>query len=277
MMTSDYIIDVSEADFEYQVLQYSRQMPVIVDFWAEWCAPCRVLGPILEKLAIEGQGSFRLAKVNVDENPGLAQLYQVRSIPVVKAFSDGRIKSEFSGLRPEPFIRDFIRSIAPNQSDLLIEKGNSLLQLMQPGNAENAFRQALDFSPNHPAALLGLVRSLLFQGKAQEAGSIISYFPPSREYSITENLQPLLEALLTPIPEPDSKNNPLHATYINALRLMKRGNFEAAMDGFLDILRQDKRFLDGLPRRIMLGIFELYGNESSITRQYRNELSLVLF
>lgn len=277
MMTSDNIVDVSEADFEYQVLNYSQQIPVIVDFWAEWCAPCRVLGPILEKLTHEAQGSFRLAKVNVDENPGLAQRYQVRSIPAVKGFLDGKLTSEFAGVRPEPFIREFIRSIAPNRSDLAIEKGYSLLQLNQPRNAQIAFNQALEFSPNNPSALLGLCRSLILQGNAKECLPIINQFPASREYNSAETLRSLIDVILAPLPELDIESEPLHAAYTNVIRLIKRSNYEAAMDGILDILRQDKQYLNGTPKKIMLAIFELLGDSNPITKQYRNELALVLF
>ena len=165
MTPSEFIIDVNEADFEYQVLAYSQQVPVVVDFWAEWCAPCRVLGPQLEQLAQEAQGNFRLAKVNVDQNQNLALRYAVRSIPAVKAFRNGQMISEFLGVQPEPRLRDFIRSIAPTDSDLLIEKGNSLLSMLRPGAAEQTFRQALETTPEHPAGLLGLSKSLLQQGK----------------------------------------------------------------------------------------------------------------
>jgi len=122
MNPSDHIVDVSESDFEVQVIVYSQQVPVVVDFWAEWCAPCRVIGPILEKLATEAGGSFRLAKLNVDQNPKLAMRYAVQSIPSVKIFKDGVVVSEFVGAIPENQIRDYFKEVVPNPSDLLLEK-----------------------------------------------------------------------------------------------------------------------------------------------------------
>ncbi|MCH7664025.1 MAG: thioredoxin, partial [Chloroflexi bacterium] len=122
-MTSEYIIEVSEREFQNEVLAFSSQTPVIVDFWAEWCIPCRTLGPILEKLTQEAQGAFRLAKVNVDENPRLAQQYQISSIPAVKAFHGGEVINEFIGIRPEPEVREFLGSLAPSANDLVVEKG----------------------------------------------------------------------------------------------------------------------------------------------------------
>src|SRR4030066_697267 len=138
-MTSEYIKTVTETDFEYEVVAYSNQTPVVVDFWAEWCRPCKTLTPILVKIAEENRGSFRLAKVNVDENPNLALRFSVRSIPNVKAFHDGQMVSEFLGLQPEQRVREFIHNLAPSQIDLLLEKGQSQLESLNWTDAESSF------------------------------------------------------------------------------------------------------------------------------------------
>jgi putative thioredoxin len=277
-MTADFIVDVSEADFEYEVLTYSQQIPVVVDFWAEWCVPCRTLSPLLERLTREAQGAFRLAKVNVDENPSLSLRYAVRSIPVVKAFRNGQMVTEFIGAQPEPRIREFLRSIAPSKNDLALERGASLLGMRQPEKAEKAFRDVLAVTPGYPAALLGLSKSLILQGKISEAHTILTTFPSSREFSSAETLRPLTEAL-TRLDNGQifETENPLDAAYYNALRLVKRGNLEAAMDGLLDILRENKKYRNGEARRIIVSLLELLGENDPITRQYRNELSLALF
>jgi len=276
MMASDFIVNVNEADFEYEVLAYSQQIPVIVDFWAEWCAPCRVLGPILEKLVQEAQGGFRLAKVDVDQNSNLAARYQVRSIPAVKAFKDGRVVAEFMGFRPEPQVREFLRGISPSPGDLALEKGQSLLRDHQPRAAEIAFRQSLENIPDQPAALLGLCRSLVLQRQYPESLRIIKNFPASREYNSAEALLPLLIAVNNLDQDSDS-DDPLDAAYWNAVRIVKRGNYEAAMDGLLDILRQDKHYRDDRARKLIVSIFELLGEEDPVTQQYRSELAQVLF
>ena len=276
MMTSDNIIEVTEADFEYQVLVYSQQTPVVVDFWAEWCQPCRILGPILENLAQEAQGIFRLAKLNVDENPNLAIRYAVRSIPVVKAFRNGEIIAEFIGVQPENRIREFIRSIAPSQSDLILEKGLSLLQLGKFNEAERAFREVLEDEPDDTRAQLGLVKCLLLQGKVEESNRILTNFPASREFNTAMQLLPLAKALVEQNKSPYS-DNPLEASFNNALRLVKLGNVEAAMDGLLDILRTDKTFRNGETRKIMVALLELLGENNPQTKQYRSELASVLF
>jgi putative thioredoxin len=276
-MTVDYIKVVNESDFEYEVIAYSKQVPVIVDFWAEWCRPCKSLTPLLEKFAIEGQGSFRLAKVNVDENPNLALRFSVRSIPNVKAFRDGQVVSEFLGLQPEPRVKEFIRNLAPSQIDLVLEKGQSLLESMAWSEADQSFRQFLTKNPNNPAGLLGLLKSSMMQGKFSEARQILDEFPPSPEYTRMEALRPLFTALWAEISNKPISDDPLAATYRNALRLVLRGNLAAAMDGIIDILRQDKHYHNDDARKILLGLFEVLGDNHPLTQQYRRELAMVLF
>jgi putative thioredoxin len=277
MSASDFIINVTESDFEYEVLAYSQQTPVVVDFWATWCGPCKTLGPMLERLAEEAQGNFRLAKVNVDENTNLAIRYGVRSIPAVKAFRNGEMVSEFIGLQPEPRLREFLGVLAPAKSDLILEKANSLLGLRQPKSAELAFREVLDDVPGSPAALLGLAKALLLQGRSNEAGLVLLDFPASRELSKVELLRSLVEAMNRLENGEGLSDDPLYAAFENALRLIKRGNVEAALDGLLDVIRQDKRYRNGLARQVFVAVLELMGEENPSTREYRNELAAVLF
>jgi putative thioredoxin len=276
-MVSDYIKVVTEADFEYEVIAFSNQIPVIVDFWAEWCRPCKTLTPLLEKYAIEAQGSFRLAKVNVDDNPNLALKFNVRSIPNVKAFRDGQIVSDFLGLQPEPRVKDFIRNLAPSQFDLLLEKGQSQLESMNWIDAANSFRQFLAKSSNHPAGMLGLLKANLMLGNFSEARQILDEFPPSREYAHIELLRPLFNALWREKTNQEVGEDPLDAAYNNVLRLMLRGNLPAAMDGILDILRQNKHYNNDEARKVLLGLFVVLGDNHPLTEQYRRELALVLF
>jgi putative thioredoxin len=275
--TSEYIKVVNEPDFEYEVIAYSNQIPVVVDFWAEWCRPCKSLTPLLEKFAIEGQGSFRLAKVNVDENPNLALRYGVRSIPNVKAFRDGQVISEFLGLQPEPRVKEFIRNLAPSRIDLLLEKGQSLLESMDWAHASDTFQQFLLKSPNHPAGILGILKANLMQGKFSEAKHILDEFPSSPEYARMETLKPLFNALWSASSNQVIVDNPMDATYQNALRLVLRGNLPAAMDGLIDILRQDKHYRNDEARKVLLGLFEVLGDHHPLTQQYRRELAMVLF
>jgi putative thioredoxin len=277
-MTSDFIINVSESNFEFEVLAYSQQTPVVVDFWAEWCGPCKSLGPTLETLAQQGQGSFRLAKVNVDENPNLAVRYGILSIPAVKAFRDRTVVAEFVGAQPEQRVREFLQSIAPTKGDLALAKGQSLLYSQEAAKAETAFRESLSASPTNSAALLGLAKSLILQGETGESFEILSSFPASRDFNAAQTLTPLIEAMQdlkeSKLPE---EENPLDPAFKRAIQLILRGNFEAAMDGLIEILRENKQYRDGKPRLILIALFELLGKENPITHQYRNELASVLF
>jgi putative thioredoxin len=276
-MASNHIVDVSETDFESEVLNYSQNTPVVVDFWATWCVPCKVLGPLLERLAGEGRGAFRLARVDVDANPNLALRYGVRSIPAVKAFANGQVAAEFTGALPEPRVREFIKKLAPSEGDLILEKANSLLHQHQWAAAEESYRQVLEQTPDSPAGLLGLSKVLLAQGRSDEARQILRNFPASREYSSAEILVPLTEAYLRLQNLSGEETDPQAPAYNNSLRLASRGNIPSALDGLLDILRQEKQYRNGQARKVFLALLELLGAEDPQARQYRNELASVLF
>jgi putative thioredoxin len=276
-MVSDFIVHVDESDFEYQVLQYSTQVPVVVDFWASWCVPCRVLGPKLEGLAREGKGSFRLAKVNVDENTKLAKYYKVRNIPAVKAFVNGNVVAEFSGVLADEGLRDFVRRLAPEPIDLMYDKGMSLLKQGDYTGAMDAFREFLSAHPDHPGALLGLVRTLLLQGKGEEAPHLLRNFPASSEYNTAQFLKPVARAFSEFKDAPVESDNVLEAAFMNGIRLARRGNILAAMDGFLDILRKDKDFRDGEVKDVFVGLLALIGEDHPEARGYRNDLSAAIY
>jgi putative thioredoxin len=278
MGNTDYIIDVNETDFEYEVISYSHNTPVVVDFWAEWCRPCKTLGPILEKLAIEMKGAFRLARLDVDQNPNLAILYNVRSIPTVKAFSEGEPVSEFVGLLPEPRIREFVLSITPPSGlNLALEKAKSLLLQHDWKDAAPLYQEVLEQNPDHPAALLGLAKCMLALGQHHEALAILTAFPASKEFKQSEILLPFARAITAyqtnQLPEEDE----LDAAYRNCIRLALRGNNLAALDGLLDILRQNRHYRQDKARLTFLSLLELQGEEDPQTRQYRAELASTLF
>jgi len=276
-MDSPNIINVTESNFEYEVIKYSYTIPVIVDFWAEWCVPCKMLDPILRKMAAERSGDFRLAKINVDENQSLAMRFNVRGIPAVKAFRDGEIVAQFTGIQSESKIREFLQELIPSHLDLSLEKGNSLIMAEEWDESIKTFRKVIDENPGHPGALLGLTKCLLAKGRGTEARDIINSFPLSHEFSTAEKLKPLAETLVRYVKTGIATDDPMEATYNHALRLISIGNLPAAMDGILEVLRKDKNYRNGEPKQVILGLFEILGTQNPTTRQYQKELASVLF
>jgi len=165
-------MDVTDATFERDVLEASRERPVVVDLWAPWCAPCHMLSPIIEKVVAETEGRVLLAKVNVDENPGIAQAFRVQGIPAVFAIRDGKVVDSFVGAYPEPAVRDFVNKLAPAETvvDVLIAEGT-----------EPSLRQALELEPGNERAAVGLVELLLVRGELEEAASILERFPETEQ------------------------------------------------------------------------------------------------
>jgi putative thioredoxin len=278
MMASDFIIDVNELDFEYEVLAYSQNIPVVVDFWATWCQPCKILGPMLEAMVKEAGGAFRLARVDVDKNPNLALRYSVRSIPTVKAFTNGQVVGEFVGMVPEERLREFLEKITPpSPQQLQLEKADSVLKMGQWQEAEKLYRDLIEGSVEMPGTLLGLSKALLLQNKNGEALDILRNFPASRLSVTAELLRPYAEDVVALANGRLADETDLDAAYQMATRLASRGNLPAALDGFLDILRQDKNYRRGRARLVILSLLELMGEEDPQSRQYRAELASVLF
>jgi len=277
-MAPGHIIDVTEADFEYEVLAYSQNTPVVVDFWANWCRPCKILSPMLERLTIEAHGAFRLARVDVDQNPNLALRYGVRTLPSVKIFTDGQVSSEFVGVQPEGRLREILSHIIPpSPANLAVEKADSLLAAHRWGEAEKLYRQILQTYPDQPASLYGLAKALIAQNRAAEALEILRNFPPSRYFSQAQTLLPLAEAQEACQRNALPEETDLDATFSHSIRLTGRGNMLAAVDGLLEILRQDRQYRNGLARLVVLALLEMMGEDDPLTRQYRSELASILF
>ena len=155
------ILEVGEATFERDVIQHSYEVPVVVDFWAEWCAPCRTLGPVLERLAAGAEGAWTLAKVDVDSNPRLAQAFGIQGIPAVRAFKDGRQVGEFTGALPEARVRAWLAGLGPSAADEAFERAEEREGAGDLEGAAADFRMALDLEPGHERARRGLERTEL--------------------------------------------------------------------------------------------------------------------
>jgi putative thioredoxin len=282
---NQWSIEAGEEDFENAVLERSTEVPVLVNFWAPWCGPCRVLGPVLEKLAQEYAGQFILAKVNVDENPALAEALGIQGIPAVKLFRDGQLASEFTGALPEPMIREFLSKFLPSAADSATENAAALEQQGKVDEAKALYQAILDSEPGHPGALLGLGRLLMREGNRAGALELLQRIPPASDQSreadaliarlklqegAAQSEAELREALKT-------NPNDLEAKFGLAQVLAAKGAYEDALRQYLDIVKTDRTFRDDGARKGMIQIFDALGSEDPLTDKYRTELAKVLF
>jgi putative thioredoxin len=278
MMSSDHIIEVDEASFQNEVVAYSSTIPVAVLFWAEWSQPSHALTPLLEKLATEMNGAFRLAKINADETPNLNIRLGVHSLPAVIAFHRGQLVEQFDGVQSETYLREFLGKLVPAAGSLELERANGLLKMKRYLKAAKAFRKSLKVDPDNGPALLGLAKALIAQGEAGDALGVLINFPEGREFTDAENLADLGRSLAKLKTDPDHfLRDDLGASFHRALTLISKGNLPAGADGLLGILKEDKRYLDGEARRAMVGLLVLMDDDDPETRQYRNEFASVLF
>jgi putative thioredoxin len=277
MRSNENIIDVSEETFEYEVIERSEELPVVVDFWAPWCGPCHMLSPILEKLANDPDYHFILAKVNVDENPNLSIQFRVQGIPAVKAFMYGQVVAEFTGAQPEHKVRAFLEELIPSEVDEAVDAALSLLATHHWAEAEEVLREVLLDYPDYPSALLNLGRALLAQGIGCEAIGYLQDCTDGNEHIMAGKLMPLATYLCQSATEWQDTDDilPIEAVYRRAARLFDQGNVEAAMDGLLDVLREDKRYKNA--KEVILATFALLGDEDTLTQTYRRELATILF
>ena len=286
-MASAAVLDVAAATFEDDVIEASFERPVVVDFWAPWCGPCRMLGPLLERLAGDAGGAWVLARVNVDQNPAVAARYGVQGIPAVKGFRDGRVVAEFVGAQPEPAVRRFLERLAPSTADSDVVEGQRLADRGELAAAESAFRRALAAQPDHPQALLGLGRVLAESGRLTEAEEALSALPPNTtEAREAASLlaQVRLASGAEDLPTPDEaertlETNPRDPEANLALGrvLASRGDYAAALRHLLTAVERDKNFHDGAARTAMLAIFDVLGPDHPLTLEYRRKLASALY
>ena len=275
------VIDVNDRDFETAVVERSRTTPVVVDFWAPWCGPCRVLGPVLERLTTEMQGAFVLAKVNVDENPAVSRRFGVQGIPMVHAFRDGKAVDSFTGALPESRVRDWLRKLIPSGPDLLVSEAEPLAAT-DPKGAMEKYRAALEQDPAHEASLLGLGRMLVFAGEAEGAEVLRRVPAGSKRRGEAQSLVELADFLQTPAEGAIGNGDGAGATssYAVAAARGRDGDWEGALKQLLEIVQREGIREGGIgdrARRAMLAIFTALGDADPLVTRYRRMLANALF
>jgi len=282
MATEQRVLDVTDATFQTAVIDASKTKPVVVDFWAPWCGPCRILGPIIEKVADEFADDVILAKINVDENQQSAGQYRVQGIPAVKAFKDGRVVNEFTGALPESQVRAFFQSLAPTEADRAASDAEQMLLSGDIAGAEARFQEILASIPDDPKAVLGMANIFASRDEFDEADNLLKRLPANRQAKVMRH-QIFLEQYARKHAGEDLRGeaaaNPSdpRTRYRWGLMLAAGGDYVAALGELLESVRNDKHWEDGAARKSMLAIFEILGMDSTITRDYQRRLENVLF
>jgi putative thioredoxin len=251
-----HVHDVTEQDFQEKVVERSKTVPVVVDFWAEWCGPCRTLGPALEEAVKGRHGEIELAKLDTDRNPRIAQEFQISSIPAVKAFKDGEVVAEFIGAIPPARIEAFLNEVVPSEADRLAESDD-----------EESLRKALELDPRQARAAVGLGRLLLGRGETEEARDVLRPFPHD---FVADGLAARAELSMT---ENGAGADELQAAFAS----WDSGDPGEALESLQQVLsaEQDPDRKDRL-RRVMVAIFTELGADHPLAREHRRRLATAL-
>jgi len=281
-------MDTTLATFEKDVINASMLAPVLVDFWAPWCGPCKTLGPMLEKLEAEYEGKWRLVKVNVDENQELAAHFQVRSIPHVVAFADGRPVDQFIGVLAEGQLRQFLDRLVPEGAEASRAEAAAAIAEGRREDAYNALKAALAYDPGFDEARLDLMELLLEDNRIEEAQNENDLLSPKTTQGIDARYNAIktrLDAVdaAADLPPTDAlearvASNPddLDARFDLASAFIARRKYDPALEHLLAIVQRDRAFRDDIGRKTMLSVFDLAAHQPELVSKWRRKLSTSL-
>ena len=287
MSDQAHVFDATTETFEAEVLQQSLQTPVLVDFWATWCGPCKTLGPILEKLAGEYHGAFRLAKVDVDKEQEIAAAFQIRSVPTVFLVKGGQIVDGFPGAVPESQLRELLKKhgIEPGQAANDEPTAKEIAPL-DPHAEVMSLRKAIETEPEKAELKLDLALALLKTGAAGEAEALLDALPANLatdDRAVRARARLGFVSLLKDAPpaevlEAAIASNPddLRARHLLGAQWLVGGKAEAGLEQLLEMLRRDRGYENGLPKKVLIDAFRVVEDES-LVGQYRRKMSSLLF
>ena len=280
------VIDVTDETFESDVLERSHHLPIVVDFWAEWCGPCRMLGPTLEKLAYEGKGKFLLAKVDTDRAQRVAQSFGIQSIPTVIAFRDGKPVAKFSGALPEDAVREFLGRLLPSPTDEIVEEADKL-RASAPEQAEPLYLRALEMDDGHVGASIGLAEILAGRGERDEARAILDKLLPAAGAHAERITQLQSELALGDVVSESSEEelrerlaaNPQDSSVLMELGQVLAANrrYPEALDLFFQAAEGDRALANGEAKKRMVELFHIVGVRSELADNYRTKLRRLLY
>jgi putative thioredoxin len=285
---TDLIKNGTDASFVADVIEASKVQPVIVDFWATWCGPCKQLTPALEKAVLAAKGAVKLVKIDVDKNPAYSGQLRVQSIPTVYAFVDGRPVDAFMGAVPDSQLKAFIDKLAgvagPSDLDRILDMARESLELGDLGGAAQAFAQALQLEPENLKAIAGLARCYLGGGDAERAQEVVDMAPPGANDAELDSVKAALLLASEANAETgdferrlEADQNDHEARFELAKALAGRGDMTAAADHLLTIIAADRTWNDEAAKKQLLTIFEAAGPMSEVAKQGRRRLSSILF
>ncbi len=262
-------------DFNCDILEQSHDIPVLVDFWAEWCGPCRMLGPVLESLAEKHAGEFLLVKINTEEYPEIAQRYGIMSIPAVKLFIKGEIAGEFAGALPEDHIEQWLKKTLPSRYAEEIGLAAGLVAEGKEFKAVPILEEVLKYEPGNTEATAMLVRLKLF-GSPEEVAALVPMLEKEYEFSELVSSVATLSELLSRKKEayPDG---PARELYVRAVDELRGKNFDAALDAFIGVLREDRYYDDDGARKACIAVFKYLGEEHPVTLKHRKIFDRALY
>lgn len=263
-------------DFNKDIIEQSKRIPVVVDFWAEWCGPCRVLTPVLEKLANKYSGRWTLVKVNTDENPELASGYGIRGIPNVKLFIDGEVTDEFVGALPESMVEEWLKKAIPGKSAKTIADAEKLITAGKVNDALKLLDEVLKEDPANEEAKLYSAKILLFNDQ-EKAEKLLSGLNGNYENA---ELADSLNTILDLFKKHDNNGFPegeARETYISAVENLMKQNFSYALGKFIEVIKTDRNYDTDGARKACISIFKYLGEENEITLQYRRDFGRALY